>query len=123
MPHFRLMPFAGFVAIFVISVVLFPSVSNAESKVGTNASALQRLTPLKAGALNNYSGGFNFGGGGAQATDVSKVFGNTITGGIGATGDISGINLNGINGMSTIIANSGNQVSIAQSTAINVYIH
>jgi hypothetical protein len=50
------------------------------------------------------------------------VSGNQI-GGIGTTGTASGNGLTNNSGLTTLIANTGNQVVISQSTVVNVFLH
>ena len=57
-----------------------------------------------------------------QATNNSTVAKNTI-GNIAGTGVISGSSMSQTSGFTTLIANSGNQVSISQSTIVNVFLH
>ena len=58
----------------------------------------------------------------SSATNTSTVSGNSI-GNIGGTGGISSSALSGNSGLTTLIANSGNQVTISQSTIVNVFLH
>jgi hypothetical protein len=55
-------------------------------------------------------------------SNQSSVSGNQI-GNVGATGVISASSLANNSGLTTLIANSGNQVVISQSTIVNVYLH
>jgi hypothetical protein len=60
--------------------------------------------------------------GGSEASVVSTISGNSI-GNVGSTGNIWGSPLSGNSGLTTSIENSGNQVSISESTVVNVYLH
>jgi hypothetical protein len=56
------------------------------------------------------------------ASNQSTVTGNQI-GNVGATGIVSANSLANNSGLTTLIANSGNQVVISQSTVVNVFMH
>lgn len=86
-------------------------------------NVLNDLQPLDSGALQTYAGGSKnvFKNTSiANATSISS--GNSIHGDIGYTGGVSGNDLTGNSGLTTVIANTGNQVSISQSTIVNVFL-
>jgi len=78
--------------------------------------------PLNAKSLNQLAGGSGLISNNSQATVNSIITGNQI-GNVGSTGSIVGNSLVGDSGLSTLISNSGNQVSISQATVVNVFLH
>jgi hypothetical protein len=60
--------------------------------------------------------------GGSEASVTSVISENKI-GDVGFTGGISNVSASGNSGLTTLIENTGNQVSIATSTTINVNFH
>ncbi|HEX3755365.1 MAG TPA: hypothetical protein VHV26_09845 [Rhizomicrobium sp.] len=83
--------------------------------------ALAGLTPLSETEMMQATGGeepFSI----SLASNQASVSGNQI-GGIGTTGTASGNGLTNNSGLTTLIANTGNQVVISQSTVVNVFLH
>ncbi len=78
------------------------------------ARAEEAMVPMDAADLSTATGG--------SATVNSTITGNTM-GAVGTTGSISGINVGNNSGMTTLIENSGNQVSISTATVVNVTMH
>jgi hypothetical protein len=64
----------------------------------------------------------NAGAGESQATVYSNVNGNTM-GDVGYTGGVSGVSASNNSGLTTMIQNTGNQVSISTATVVNVTYH
>jgi hypothetical protein len=60
--------------------------------------------------------------GGSEASVDSTVSQNAI-GNVGYTGGIANVSASGNSGLTTLIENTGNQVSIATSTVVNVNFH
>jgi hypothetical protein len=103
----------GFVSFLILAMLLVagaPRPSFAEEANGAAA-----LAPMNGDALAAASGG-------SEAAITSNVVGNTM-GNSGNTGSISNINVTGNSGLTTLIENSGNQVSISTSTVVNVTFH
>ena len=120
-PDARLM---GIAMICVAVAASLPAVAEPPSK----STPIAGLQPLSKGDLGQMAGGAetlsldNLNLVTNQATNNSTVTGNTI-GNIGGTGTISSTSMSQTSGFTTLIANSGNQVSITQSTIVNVYLH
>ena len=86
-----------------------------------SGDSLNDLTPLAHDTLSSYAGGSGISNA-SLSTITSTVTDNSI-GNVGYTGDISNNVSSGNSGLTTQIFNSGNQVSISQSTIVNVFLH
>ena len=73
------------------------------------------LAPMDTQALASTSGG-------AEAVVFSTVTGNVI-GNVGNTGNVSNVSATNNSGLTTMIVNTGNQVSIATATAVTINYH
>lgn len=80
---------------------------------------LGSLKPLDKGELRQLAGGSGLSLN--LASNVSTVTGNSI-GDVGTSGLIGQNSISNTSGLTTFIANSGNQVVISQSTVVNVYL-
>jgi hypothetical protein len=60
--------------------------------------------------------------GGSEADIDQEVYNNTI-GSIGYTGNISGVYVENNAGVTNVIQNTGNQVSLATATVVNITYH
>lgn len=89
-------------------VAVIPAVSHAET-------ANQGAVAMDSDALAKTSGG-------AEAETNSAIVGNSI-GNVGYTGSISSVSATGNSGLTTMIENTGNQVSISTATVVNVNFH
>jgi hypothetical protein len=103
--------------------VLAPAASQAQS-VNSGPAHISAMTDLKSlseDEMKQQTGGaeplsMNL------ASNQSTVTGNQL-GNVGATGVVSANSLANNSGLTTLIANSGNQVVISQSTVVNVFLH
>lgn len=78
-------------------------------------------TPMDANALAAASGlGVD---GNTSIAQVSSTISNNTIGDVGYTGGISNISATGNSGLTTMIENTGNQVSISTATVVNVNFH
>ncbi|MER2519375.1 MAG: hypothetical protein ABTQ34_01660 [Bdellovibrionales bacterium] len=112
-----------FSAVLVLSLVGAPQLASAEDAASPQDEfALSHLSGVSAETLNNISGGHTIVTNESSANVKSEVSQNSI-GSIGSTGEVFGNSLSNNSGFTTLIANSGNQVSISQSTSILVYMH
>lgn len=105
--------------------VLLASAHPSRGETTPASSPISGLTALSKGDLGQLAGGaepMDLALVTNQATNNSTVTGNTI-GNIAGTGTISNNSMSATSGFTTLIANSGNQVSITQSTIVNVYLH
>jgi hypothetical protein len=113
-------------AIFAFTVFALPSFAEAKTASASSDALLPGLTAIDPGALNNYAGGYsvttNTTNITANATSSADSYNNSIGGSV-ATGGISNINVMGNAGLTSTVTNTGNMVSISQSTAINVTLH
>jgi len=108
-------------AVLMFALVAIPSFAMASARA---LSALDGVAALDAVSLKNYSGGtatdptitLN-----AIANAAANSSGNSGT--FGNNGDISQLSMSGNAGLTSIIANTGNQVSISQATTVNVFLH
>jgi hypothetical protein len=86
-------------------------------------SVLDSVQALDASSLKGYSGGAvdptytlnAIASASASSTGNSGTFGNN--------GNISELAMTGNTGLTSIIANTGNMVSISQATTVNVFLH
>lgn len=108
-------------AIFAVGLIAAPHISFAETAEHSQDDlALASLPTVSADSLSEVSGGMAIVG--SSADIKSSVDGNYIDT-IGKTGEIANNSLSNNSGFTTLIANSGNQVSISQATAITIYVH
>ncbi len=115
-------------AALIMALAFAPVASEAAAAESRDAPAfMSGLTKLDSASLNQYAGGAE-----TETTNITQfssakvdsvVSDNTISGGIGSTGTISNNSLVSNTGFTTLIANSGNQVSISQVTNVNVIFH
>jgi hypothetical protein len=123
MPRIKLFLFA-LVAFAVFSA---PGQVRANAAADADASAISGLAPMDSNTLSGYAGGsFSITNDTTNITTTATASAtsadNTI-GNVGFTGGISNINVLGNAGLTSTITNTGNQVSISQSTAINISLH
>lgn len=108
-------------AIFALSLISTPQLAFAESAGNApDEHALANLSAVSPEALGDVSGGTAIVA--SSANIASTADGNYIDT-IGKTGEIANNSLNSNSGITTLIANSGNQVSISQATSISIYMH
>ena len=60
--------------------------------------------------------------GGSEASINSNVLGNSM-GNVGFTGGVSNVTASNNSGLTTLIENTGNQVSISTATVVNLNLH
>lgn len=108
-------------AVFAISLFATPQTASAEpSEIFQDGFVLENLAAVSTDVLSDISGGTAVI---VSSADIaSQVDGNHI-GSIGMTGEIANNSINNNSGFTTLIANSGNQVSISQATSISIYVH
>ena len=82
--------------------------------VADDASNASQMVPMTGDAMAKASGG-------SEAAINSKVYDNVM--GDAYSGNISAVNVTGNSGLTTAIQNTGNQVSIATATVVNVTFH
>lgn len=97
-----------FIALFVFTVAV------SATAVSAKAENLQ-ATPLDSAALAAATGG-------NEASVNSTISSNSI-GNVGYTGGIANVTASGNSGLTTLIENTGNQVSISTATVVNVNFH
>ncbi|HUY68259.1 MAG TPA: hypothetical protein VMV79_03045 [Alphaproteobacteria bacterium] len=115
------MYFSKFLPVAVLALSL-SAFGTAHAKTATGTDPLSGLTPLSSGTLQDYAGGWSVLNNNSSASVAQNITGNSI-GNVGFTGGVFGNSVSGNSGLTTLIANSGNQVSIAQSTVVNVFLH
>jgi hypothetical protein len=79
------------------------------------ARAEETAVPMDSSALAKASGG-------AEAEVNSTIVGNSI-GNVGYTGGVSNVSAYNNSGLTTLIENTGNQVSISTATTVNINLH
>jgi hypothetical protein len=105
-----------FLPIFLLAALMAP-----QAQADEGVSVLQGLKPMNSGDMNSLHGGT---GGNSMSNTIfvdQDNHGNSI-GGDSYTGVITNIEVSGNSGVTTTIMNSGNQVNISQSNAINVHL-
>jgi hypothetical protein len=105
------------IAIIALSAFLASGFAHAAS----STSVLNGATPLDQGALNSYAGGSGLVN--ISSATVNSTISNNSIGNVGFTGEISDNVMSNNSGLSSMISNTGNQVSISQSTIVNVFLH
>lgn len=108
-------------AIFAIGLIAAPHLACAETAEDEQGElALANLSTISSEALGDVSGGSAIV---ISSADISSAVNGNYIDSIGKTGEIANNSISGNNGFTTLIANSGNQVSISQATSIAIYLH
>ena len=118
----RFYPAIVVVALAILGAPLPAFSAAVEFQDNATQDVLKDMQPLDSGALQANTGGTSVFSNTSIASANSVSSNNQIHGDIGYTGSVSSTNLTSTNGVTTVIANTGNQVSISQSTIVNVFL-
>lgn len=112
------------ITITVVVLAAWVGVASAQdaAKVKTEAAGLTAMQTMTDGEMRDATGGQEEPINIALASSQSSVTGNQI-GNIGSTGAAGANTVSNNSGLTTLIANTGNQVVISQSTIVNVFLH
>jgi hypothetical protein len=106
-----------------LPILLLAALMAPQAQADEGISVLQGLKPMNSGDMDNHHGGSGITSIMSNDIDIDQNnHGNSI-GGDSYTGGITNIEVSGNSGVTTTIMNSGNQVNISQSNAINVHLH
>ena len=100
-----------------ISHILFSAVFSALLIASVSVRADELPAPMDSAALAASSGA------GESVAQVNSDISNNSIGNVGYTGGIGNIGASGNSGLTTMIENTGNQVSISTATVVNVMYH
>lgn len=105
----------------LFGVVAAPQLASAETVGTLDTHELPQLSSMSTDDLSDVSGGAEVAN--ISSASIQSTVSQNSIGSIGTTGEINGNTVSNNSGITTLIANSGNQVSISQATSYFVYIH
>lgn len=109
---------------FVLPFLLLAALMAPQAQADEGLSVLSGLKPMNSSDMSSHNGGSsnNFAWM-SNESNINQTSDNNSMGDVGFTGSVANVNISGNAGVTTTILNTGNQVNIAQSNSLNVYLH